>query len=89
MPTDRELLESLRDEFEKLEPFDRAGLNSLRDRGQMIIRRVFGADSTYMGQLSAIEFRYTGSQIVSLGAPETPGERNAGSVIGVRGKESP
>jgi predicted nucleotide-binding protein len=75
MPTDRELLESLRDEFEKLEPFDRAGLNSLRDSGQMIIRRVFGADSTYMGQLSAIEFRYTGPQIVSLGAPETPGER--------------
>ncbi len=37
MPTDRELLKSLRDGFEQLKLFDRARLNSLRDRGQMII----------------------------------------------------
>jgi hypothetical protein len=47
MPTNRELLISLRKGFEDLEVFDDSGLNALRDRGQMIIRRVFGEDSSY------------------------------------------
>jgi hypothetical protein len=58
MPTDRELLESLRDGFEQLKLFDKARLNSLRDRGQMIIGRVFGPDSPYIVRLTSIEFRF-------------------------------
>jgi hypothetical protein len=50
MPTNKELLESLRDGFERLEVFDRLGLNGLRDRGQMTVRRVFGEGSSYQGR---------------------------------------
>jgi hypothetical protein len=47
MPTKSELLRSLRKGFEDLEVFDDSGLNAQRDSGQMIIRRVFGEDSSY------------------------------------------
>ncbi len=47
MPTNSELLISLRKGFEDLEVFDDSGLNALRDRGQMSIRRVFGENSSY------------------------------------------
>lgn len=75
MPTNKELLESLRDGFEQLELFDGPRLNSLRDRGRMIIGRVFGNDSPYIERLSSIEFRYTGMTVTTLGAAETAGER--------------
>jgi hypothetical protein len=52
MPTKRELLLSLRKGFEELELRDRACLNSLRDRGNMIIRRVFGPESSYSERLT-------------------------------------
>jgi predicted nucleotide-binding protein len=77
MSTHKELLLSLHDGFEQLELFDDSGLNALRVRGQMIIRRVFGTDSSYSEQLSSIEFYYTGPFIARLGAPETVAERQA------------
>ena len=59
MPTNRhkELLLSLRDEFEQLEPFDRARLNSLRERARMIIERIFGEDSSYYERLFNISLQ--------------------------------
>ncbi len=57
MPTNRELLESLRDGFERLEVFDSSELNSLRNRGEMLIRRIFGEDSPHAERLSNIVFR--------------------------------
>jgi len=75
MPTDRELLESLRDGFEELEPFDDTGLNALRNRAQMIIRKVFGANSSYSEQLSSIQFHYMGPFVIIPGEPETPAQR--------------
>jgi hypothetical protein len=59
MPTNKELLRSLREGFEQLDPFDRSNLNSLRNRGQMLIGRVFGGNGLYKDQLSKIEFRPT------------------------------
>jgi hypothetical protein len=78
MPTDRELLESLRDGFEQLELFDRARLNSLRDRGQMIIGRVFGPDSPYIERLTSIEFSYRGVVTIgTLGGGDSPATKRA------------
>lgn len=65
MPANRELLESLRDSFENLEVLDKPGLNSLRDRAHMIIRRVFGANSPYLERLSKIRFHPGSVPIVS------------------------
>jgi predicted nucleotide-binding protein len=76
-PTNKELLESLREEFKQLELFDRARLNSLRDRGQMIIRRVFGPDSSYSARLSGIEFHYRGIVVTTLDSGESPSSRRA------------
>lgn len=56
MPTNKELLKSLRDGFEQLQVFDSAGLKSIRSRGEMIIGRVFGEDSPYIKRLSDITF---------------------------------
>jgi hypothetical protein len=42
MPTNRELLQSLRDGFEQLALFDQLELNSLGERARMIIERVLG-----------------------------------------------
>jgi len=75
MPTNKELLLSLRGGFEELELFDDSGLNALRDRGQMIIRRTFGPESSYSDRLSGIEFYYSGPFITVLSQPETPAER--------------
>lgn len=77
MPTDSELLESLRDGFEQLNLFDRARLNSLRDRGQMIIGRVFGSDSPYIERLTSIEFRYKGIAVSSVGGGSSPATNRA------------
>lgn len=77
MPTNRELLLSLRDGFEQLELFDRVELNSLRNRGQMYIRRVFGPDSPYIERLSSIEFRYMGIAVGTLEDGESPATRRA------------
>jgi hypothetical protein len=59
MPTNKELLRSLRDGFEQLDTFDRSSLNSLRNRGQMSLGWVFGGNSLYKYQLSEMEFRPT------------------------------
>jgi predicted nucleotide-binding protein len=75
MPTNKGLLLSLREKFDQLELFDDSGLNALRDRGRMIIRRVFGADSSYSERFSDIEFHYTGPFIFIPGEPETPAQR--------------
>jgi predicted nucleotide-binding protein len=78
MPTDSELLESLRDGFEQLNLFDRARLNSLRDRGQMIIGRVFGPDSPYIERLTSIEFSYRGVVTIgALGGGDSPATKRA------------
>ncbi len=78
MPTDRELLLSLRKGFEELEPFDGSRLNALRNRGQMIIRRVFGASGAYYSErLSSIEFYYTGPVMIVAGEPESPSMRRS------------
>jgi hypothetical protein len=77
MPTNKELLEPLRDEFEHLELFDRATLNGLRNRGQMIIQRVFGPDSSYREQLSSIEFRCMGIAVGTLGGGDSPATKRA------------
>lgn len=77
MPTNRELLESLREGFEDLEVFDRAGLNGLRSRGQMLIGRVFGEDSPYSEQLSRIEFRYMGITVGTLEGGESLATKQA------------
>ena len=69
MPTNSELLISLRNGFEDLEVFDDSGLNALRDRGQMSIRRVFGENSSYGDDPPIYEFYYTGPFIIRLGAP--------------------
>jgi predicted nucleotide-binding protein len=77
IPTNEELLASLREEFEQLEPGDKGKLNSLRDRGQMYIRRIFGSDSPYSEQLERIEFRYMGIGIGTLEGGESPATRQA------------
>jgi hypothetical protein len=73
-----ELLLSLRKGFEDLELFDRAGFNSLRDRGNMIIGRLLGEDSPNEERLSDISFRWKGSVAIvsSFGSSsESPAER--------------
>ena len=77
MPTNKELLESLRDGFAGLELRDRAGLNSSRNRGQMLIRRTFGEDSPYIERLTNIEFRYMGMTVGTLQGGETAATRQA------------
>lgn len=63
MPTNRKLLESLRDDFEQLELFDRSGLNSLRERARMRIGRIFGENSPYIERLFGINFRRGGGSV--------------------------
>jgi predicted nucleotide-binding protein len=77
MPTDTELLESLRDGFEQLKLFDSAKLNSLKDRGQMIIGRVFGPDSPYIERLTSIEFSHRGITVSSIGSGPDPATTRA------------
>ncbi len=82
MPTQRELLLSLRGEFEQLQVFDQSGLNSLRERASMIIRRVFGEESSYGAQISKIRFRPGSVPIVSsrgggVSAAESQRQRRA------------
>jgi hypothetical protein len=57
MPTNKELLRSLREGFEQLDTFDRSNLNNLRHCGQMLIGRVFGGNGLYKDQISNIGFR--------------------------------
>jgi hypothetical protein len=71
----RELLLSMRKAFAELEPLDESGLNSLRDRGRMIIRRVFGEDSAYIEQLFDIEFHHPEPYMDLYGEPGPPADR--------------
>jgi hypothetical protein len=76
MRINKELLLSLRDEFEQLQVFDQSELNSLRERARMIIRRAFGEDSSYMAQLSKTRFSPGSVPIVSpLGGGVSDAER--------------
>lgn len=56
MPTDAELLETLRDGFANLQYKDEGELNKLEHRGRMYIRRVFGENSEYHQQFVHIGF---------------------------------
>jgi hypothetical protein len=56
MPTNKELLESLRDGFANLGYRDEDELNRLDNRGRMYIRRVFGENSEYYQQFVHIGF---------------------------------
>ena len=58
LPANEELLASLREGFEQLALFDWGRLKSLRDRGQMYIRGIFGPNSPYSEELASIELRY-------------------------------
>jgi predicted nucleotide-binding protein len=75
MSTNKELLESLRDGFDRLQVFDNSELNSLRDRGHMIIRRAFGEDSSYNKRLSNIAFRPGSISISTPGRGVSAAER--------------
>jgi predicted nucleotide-binding protein len=77
MARNEELLQSLRYGFEQLDQFDRARLNRLRDRGQMIIRRIFGPDSPYIERLTSIEFSFRRIAVSTRGIGEDPAMRQA------------
>jgi hypothetical protein len=77
MSKNRAILLSLRKGFEDLETLDASGLNSLRDRGRMIIRRVFGEDSPYVQRFFDIGFYNPGPFIGYVDQPETPAERES------------
>lgn len=65
MPTHKELLLSLREDFEGLKPFGNSELKTLQERGEMIIERVFGKGSRYVERFSAIQFHYRGPIAIS------------------------
>ena len=56
MPTKRELLKSVREDFQQLEMFDRVGLKRVQGRAEMIVERVFGPDTRYIQRLQQIKF---------------------------------
>lgn len=47
MPSNLELLQGLREDFENLANQDEDGRSKLDNRGRMLIRRTFGEDSDY------------------------------------------
>ena len=55
MPTNLELLASLRDGFENMSYQDREKLSGLDNRGRMLIRRTFGEDSDYYRRFIRLE----------------------------------
>lgn len=57
MPTDRSLLESLRDGFANLEYGDEDTLSRLRNRGRMILRRIYGEPSEPYERLAYAGFQ--------------------------------
>ena len=54
-----ELLESLLSEASELPRLDRASLDALKRRSEMLIRRIFGEASPYLGDLSHVIFHPT------------------------------
>lgn len=83
MPTNKELLLSLRDGFEQLKPFDSSGLKSLNNssglkslnnRGEMLIRHVFGKDSPYITRLSNVTFSVAMPFAVSSNSSSYPSQ---------------
>jgi hypothetical protein len=56
MQSNRKLLKSLRDDFKDLRVFDNEELDRLRRRGEMLVRRLFRADSPYIQELANIAF---------------------------------
>lgn len=87
MPTNKELLESLRNDFVGLELFDRARLRGLQGRGQMLIGRVFGEGSPYSEMLSGVEFRFMGISIGTLEGGDSPATRRAQERAWLSGQE--
>lgn len=58
MLTNKELLESLREDFKQLEFEDDDQLNKLQNRGRMLIKRTFGEDTDYYQRFVRIQFSY-------------------------------
>lgn len=56
MPTDKERLKPLRDEFSNLRFRNEEKLGELRNRGRMLVRRTFGEDSDYYQRFVRIGF---------------------------------
>jgi predicted nucleotide-binding protein len=56
MPANKELLESLRDQFEQLRFQNKDAQMQLRDEGLMVIRRTFGHDHEYLDTFKRIGF---------------------------------
>jgi predicted nucleotide-binding protein len=56
MPTKRELLVGLREDFEELPLSDKAELDRLRRRGAVLARLIFGSDSPHIEELASIQF---------------------------------
>jgi hypothetical protein len=59
----RALIQSLRDAFDALTYRDEKELDRLNTRGDMIIRRVFGESSDYLGKFKRIQFHVMVSPI--------------------------
>ena len=57
MRTKRELVESLRDGFVKLGYGNEVHLSKLRNRAEMILRRMYGTDSIYYTQFVRRDFQ--------------------------------
>ena len=58
MPTNKELLESLRNEFQRLKYGEDDELNKLEYRGRMIISRVSGMNSEHYQQFVHTQFGF-------------------------------
>lgn len=72
MPAKTDLLKSLRDDYERLKPFDSPRLKRVRARSEMLIARIFGADSRYLQQIQRIEFSRNIPFAVSTSGFSTP-----------------
>ena len=94
MPTNRELLQSLRDGFEQLALFDQLELNSLGERARMIIERVFGGinpttNGSPLPPFIARLDRCRSSPLTAVAVVRTPLIGKRGRVLGFRGNSSP
>jgi predicted nucleotide-binding protein len=77
MPTHRELLDSLRQQYEELPLLDWDELAKVRERGLMLVSLIFGEDSRYFKQLSEVSFQYRGPMMTVIGVAETSEEKRA------------
>jgi len=71
MPTKRELVESLRDGFVRLGYGDEEHLSKLRNRGEMILRCMYGTDSIYYTQFVSRTFQEEAPELSPEEQPES------------------